>query len=77
MSIHKNGGYRYASTQPIVVDPDRKSGRNKHVRKHWGIVDDKNVFHPNDAFVMLSPEERGILCFCFMNSSTLLSFGLR
>lgn len=59
MSIHRNGGYNYASTQPIVVDPERKSGRNKHVRKHWGIVDDNNVFHPNNAFIMLSPEERG------------------
>ena len=58
VGIHKNGGYYYASTQPIVVDPERKSGRNKHVRKHWGTVDSNMVFHPNNDFIMLSPDER-------------------
>ena len=47
--IHKNGGYLYASTQPIVVDPDRKSGRNKHRRIHWGTVDENMKFHPNKS----------------------------
>ena len=45
--IHMNNGYRYASTQPLVVDPDRTSGRNKHRRIHWGTVDENNKFHPN------------------------------
>lgn len=34
VKIHLNNGYRYASTQPLVIDPDRTSGRNKHKRIH-------------------------------------------
>lgn len=58
-----NGGYRYASTQPIVVEPDRKSGRNKHKRIHWGTLDDDNKFHPNQNYIIASPEERAKLIF--------------
>lgn len=61
--LHKNNGYNYASTQPIVVDPELKSGRNKHVRIHWGTVDENKVFHPNKTFIMASPEERRKLIF--------------
>ena len=61
--LHKNNGYNYASTQPIVVDSDRKSGRNKHVRVHWGTVDENKVFHPNKTYMMASPAERNKLIF--------------
>jgi len=61
--LHRNGGYAYASTQPIIVDPDRKSGRNRHVRLHWGTVDEKMKFHPNQRYLMASPEERSRLIF--------------
>jgi len=63
VKIHMNGGYRYASTQPIVVEPDRKSGRNKHKRIHWGTLDDDNKFHPNQNYIIASPEERAKLIF--------------
>lgn len=61
--LHKNNGYNYASTQPIVVDSQRKSGRNKHIRIHWGTVDENKVFHPNQTYMMASPSERGKLIF--------------
>ena len=63
IKIHKNNGYRYASTQPIVIDPERTSGRNKHVRIHWGTVDDNLKFHPNNRYIMAAPEERAKLIF--------------
>ena len=61
--IHRNNGYCYASAQPIVVDPDRKLGRNKHVRLHWGTVDEDLKFHPNNRYLMASPQERARLIF--------------
>lgn len=63
VKIHTNNGYRYASTQPIIIDPERKSGRNKHKRIHWGTVDDEMKFHPNNNYIMASPEERAKLVF--------------
>lgn len=63
VKIHKNGGYSYASTQPIVVDPDRKSGRNKHRRIHWGTVDENMKFHPNKNYISASLAEREKLVF--------------
>lgn len=63
VKIHLNNGYRYASTQPIVVDPERKSGRNKHIRIHWGTVDENLRFHPNNRYLMASPQERSKLIF--------------
>ena len=61
--IHMNNGYRYASTQPLVVDPDRTSGRNKHRRIHWGTVDENNKFHPNKTFLYADVSERRRLIF--------------
>ena len=61
--MHINGGYRYASTQPIIEDPDRESGRNKHRRVHWGTVDDNMKFHPNHRYITTPPEERARLVF--------------
>lgn len=61
--IHRNNGYRYASTQPLVVDPERTSGRNKHRRIHWGTVDEDNKFHPNRTFLYADLSERRKLVF--------------
>lgn len=61
--MHINGGYRYASTQPIIEDPNRESGRNKHRRVHWGTVDDDMKFHPNHRYITAPPEERARLVF--------------
>ena len=63
VKIHTNNGYRYASTQPLIVDPERTSGRNKHKRIHWGTLDDDMKFHPNNNYIMASPEERAKLIF--------------
>ena len=63
VKIHKNGGYLYASTQPIVIDPERKSGRNRHKRIHWGTVDGNLRFHPNKNYIAASPSERERLIF--------------
>ena len=61
--IHMNNGYRYASTQPLVVDPDRTSGRNRHKRIHWGTVDENKKFHPNKTFLYADVSERRKLIF--------------
>ena len=63
VKIHVNNGYRYASTQPLVVDPDRTSGRNRHKRIHWGTVDENNKFHPNKTFLYADLFERRKLIF--------------
>ena len=63
VKIHTNNGYRYASTQPLIVNPERTSGRNKHKRIHWGTIDDEMKFHPNNNYIMASPEERAKLIF--------------
>ena len=63
VKIHKNSGYLYASTQPIVIDPDRKSGRNRHKRIHWGTIDENMKFHPNQNYISLAPAEREKLVF--------------
>ena len=63
VKIHLNNGYRYASTQPLVKDPDRTSGRNKHKRIHWGTVDENNKFHPNKTFLYADLSERRKLIF--------------
>ena len=38
VSIHNNGGRRYASTQPYTGD---ESGKKRHAHKHWGAVNDE------------------------------------
>ncbi len=63
VKVHKNGGYMYASTQPIVIDPERKSGRNRHKRIHWGTLDEDLRFHPNKNYIAASPAERARLVF--------------
>ena len=61
--LHNNGGYRYASTQPIIEDSDKESGRKKHRRVHWGTVDANMKFHPNHRYITTPPEERARLIF--------------
>jgi transposase len=63
IKIHKNGRYLYASTQPIVSGQDSTSGRKKHKRIHWGTLDSNMKFHPNNNYIMASPEERDKLIF--------------
>lgn len=55
MSIHMNGGHRYASTQPYTVGED---GKKRYNHKHWGTVDENLKFHPNTKYLYLSIEER-------------------
>lgn len=55
VSIHKNGRYQYASTQPLV-DID-KNGKRCYKRLHWGIVDN-NKFYPNKDFLLLPNSEK-------------------
>lgn len=55
MVIHKMGKYRYASTERVVTS---KSGKTipKHI--HWGKIDDKMIFHPNEKFLFEKPSEK-------------------
>ena len=61
VAIHQNGGYRYASTQPWVLDPE--TGRKSYRRVHWGTVDENLKFFPGTAFIYASQEERDQLEF--------------
>jgi len=61
VSIHNNGGYCYASTQPFLLDPE--TGRKTYRRVHWGIVDENLKFIPGTTFLYASQEERSLLVF--------------
>lgn len=63
VKIHVINGYRYASTQPLVADPNRTSGRNRHKRIHWGRLDENNKFHPNKTYLCADVKERRKLIF--------------
>ena len=57
MKIHRNGKYRYASTQrPRQTDNNSEIVGYRHF--HWGTLDDDNVFHPNAAFIYLPMSEQ-------------------
>lgn len=60
VSIHKNQGYSYASTQPLLVDDN---GKTYNKRIHWGTVDENLRFHPNSRYLLASAEERDNLVF--------------
>ena len=60
VSIHDNGGRKYASTQPFTVDDD---GKKHYTHKRWGIVDDDMRFHPNSTYFYAPIEERRKLIF--------------
>ena len=61
ISIHVNGGYRYASTQPATLDPE--TGKRRYQRIHWGTVDENLKFIPGKQYIVASPEERQKLIF--------------
>ena len=61
VTVHKNGGYRYASTQPLLVD--EKTGKTYNRRVHWGTLDENNKFHPGKAYIYADIAERNKLVF--------------
>ena len=61
VTIHKIGGYRYASTQPAYQDPE--TGKMKHRRIHWGTLDETNKFIPGSKYIFASIDERSKLIF--------------
>ena len=61
VAIHVDKGYRYASTQPAIVDPN--TGKRSYRRVHWGTVDDNNRFVPGKAYLFAPIEERSKLIF--------------
>ena len=60
VAIHIDKGYRYASTQPAVIDP---TGSRKYHRIHWGTIDENNRFIPGKAYLFAPIEERSKLIF--------------
>jgi transposase len=60
ISIHKNGGYMYASTHPYTVTPE---GKRKYSILHWGTVDQNLKFFPGPRYIYASLEERSKLIF--------------
>ena len=61
IAIHADKGYRYASTQPAVVDPD--TGKRSYHRIHWGTVDENNRFIPGKTYLFAPIKERSKLIF--------------
>lgn len=60
VKIHMDKGYRYASTQPPVIDPE--TGKRKYQRVHWGTLDGKR-FIPGMRYLTATIEERAKLIF--------------
>ena len=60
MSLHKNGGYMYATTHPYTVTED---GKRMYSCLHWGTVTDELKFIPGKQYLYASPEERAKLIF--------------
>ena len=61
VSVHTDKGYRYASTQPGIIDP--VTGKRNYRRIHWGTLDENNRFIPGKAYIFASLEERSKLIF--------------
>jgi transposase len=61
VSIHANHGYRYASSQPFIIDAE--TGKKKYRRVHWGTIDDNMKFIPGARYIYASPEEKASLLF--------------
>ena len=55
VAIHKNGGYRYASTNQYTLSVD---GKRKYSRLHWGIVTPELKFIPGKQYLSASVKER-------------------
>ena len=54
-------GYRYASTQPVVIDPE--TGKKKLTRVLWGKVSESLVFTPNKTYLLADEKSRSMLDF--------------
>ena len=61
VTLHVNGGYRYASTRPRVTN--EATGKNTNKSIHWGTVTEDLRFIPNQRYIYASPEERDKLVF--------------
>ena len=61
VSVHQSGDYRYASTQPVRINPKTKKKECRHI--HWGTLTADNKFYPNKHFLEASLEERSRLIF--------------
>lgn len=59
--LHKDKGYRYASTQQYFEDPE--SGRKSHRYINWGTVTEEYVFNPNNTYRLAPISERMKLIF--------------
>ena len=60
ITLHVNGGYRYATTRPLIKSDDGKC-YNKSI--HWGTVTDDLRFIPGRRYLYASLEERRKLIF--------------
>ena len=49
VTLHINGGYRYASTRPRVVN--EATGKNTNKSIHWGTVTEDLKFIPNQRYI--------------------------
>ena len=54
-------GYRYASTQPMTIDPT--TGKKKLTRILWGNVSESLVLTPNKTFMLADTATRASLVF--------------
>lgn len=61
VTLHLNGGYRYASTRPRVITEAGKPNSNKSI--HWGTVTEDLKFIPNRRYLYAPIEERRKLVF--------------
>ena len=64
ISIHNNGGYKYATTHTFLID--EQTGKRKYKNLHWGTVteiDGKMKFIPGKLYIYASLEERAKLIF--------------
>ena len=60
ITLHVNGGYRYATTRPLVKNEEGKT-HNKSI--HWGTVTEDLKFLPGHHFIYASSAERDKLIF--------------
>lgn len=61
VTLHINGGYRYASTRPRVKN--EATGKNTNKSIHWGTVTEDLKFIPNRRYIYAPLEERNKLVF--------------
>lgn len=59
--MHRIGKYKYAATHRTTHDA--ATGKSSRKMLHWGSVDSDMKFHPNAAYLLLSPEERNKFIF--------------